>query len=94
MVELGRRVTFTEFGWPKGFAMNERITKLEIRVAFLEKTLDDLDGVVRELGSQLEGLHREIVSVREESVPSELTASSSESRSRRTTRARLLGASQ
>lgn len=52
--------------------MNERMTKLEIRVAFLEKTLEDLDGVVRDLSTQLDGLRREVKSLREERVPSEL----------------------
>jgi uncharacterized coiled-coil protein SlyX len=52
--------------------MNERLTKLEIRVAFLEKTLEDLDGAVRDLSTQLDAFRRELRSLREESVPSEL----------------------
>jgi uncharacterized coiled-coil protein SlyX len=52
--------------------MNERMTKLEIRVAFLEKTLEDLDGVVRDLSNHLDALRREVKYAREESVPSEL----------------------
>jgi uncharacterized coiled-coil protein SlyX len=52
--------------------MNERMTKLEIRMAFLEKTLEDLDGVVRDQSAQLDALRREVKSLREERVPSEL----------------------
>jgi uncharacterized coiled-coil protein SlyX len=58
--------------------MNERMTKLEIRVAFLEKTLEDLDGVVRELNGQMDALKREVKSVREETVPSDIAPPSSE----------------
>lgn len=39
---------------------DERLINLEIKQAFLERSLDDLDGVVRGLNLEVEKLHREV----------------------------------
>ncbi len=43
-----------------------RVDDLEVRFAFLEKQLETLDGVVRELGETAEGLRREMAALREQ----------------------------
>jgi uncharacterized coiled-coil protein SlyX len=50
--------------------MEDRITNVEVRIAFLEKTVEDLDAVVRELGSELVALRRAYEQLRDRAVPS------------------------
>ncbi len=45
--------------------MDQRIEDLEVRIAYLEKNIGDLDGVVRELGQGLGALHQQIQELRE-----------------------------
>jgi uncharacterized coiled-coil protein SlyX len=40
--------------------MDERVTDVEIKLAFLEKLVSDLDGVVLELAARLDDAQREI----------------------------------
>jgi uncharacterized coiled-coil protein SlyX len=47
--------------------MDDRVMDLEIKVAFLEKHIADLDGVIREMAQQLELLRREVVELRDRS---------------------------
>ena len=42
----------------------ERVKNLEVRMAFLERTLEDLDGAVRDLGSQVMVVQRELTRLR------------------------------
>lgn len=44
----------------------DRITDLEVRMAFLEKTLGDLDGVVREVADQLDSTKMALRELREQ----------------------------
>lgn len=41
-------------------AIDERLINLEIKQAFLERSLEDLDGVVRSLNLEVERLHKEV----------------------------------
>ena len=45
--------------------MEERFETIEIKVAFLEKSLEELDDVVRTLSSELDESHKEIKWLRE-----------------------------
>lgn len=45
--------------------MDDQITDLQIKVAFLENNIAELDGVVRETRDLLEGLMQELQSLRE-----------------------------
>lgn len=45
--------------------MDERVDDLEVRMAFLEKSIEDLDGVVRELGDHLHAMRDELKGLRE-----------------------------
>lgn len=40
--------------------MDERITEIEIRISFLQKTVADLDEVVRALGDRMDAMHGEL----------------------------------
>ena len=44
--------------------MDRRLEELEIRMAYLEKGLTDLDQVVHELGAGLDSLKSEVVGLR------------------------------
>ena len=44
--------------------MDQRIEDLEVRIAYLEKNISDLDGVVRALGAGMDGLRDEIKELR------------------------------
>ena len=44
--------------------MSDPIEDMQVKMAFLEKNLMDLDGVVRELYDRIEGLERDLASVR------------------------------
>jgi uncharacterized coiled-coil protein SlyX len=44
--------------------MDRRLEELEVRMAFLEKGLTDLDHVVHELGTGLDDLKSEVVGLR------------------------------
>ena len=48
--------------------MEERIIKLEDRVAFLEHDLEQLDAVVRELADRLDAMSGDLVRFRDELV--------------------------
>lgn len=50
---------------PKEVPMEERFETIEIKVAFLEKSLEELDDVVRTLSSELDESHKEIKWLRE-----------------------------
>lgn len=43
----------------------QRIEDLEVRIAFIEKSITDLDEVVRGLADNLDRLRRELVTLRE-----------------------------
>ena len=43
--------------------MSERITNVEVKVAFLENTIAELDEVIRKLADKLERVERELVEV-------------------------------
>jgi uncharacterized coiled-coil protein SlyX len=45
--------------------MDQRIEDLEVRIAYLEKNIADLDGVVRELGQGMTGLSQQLQELRE-----------------------------
>jgi len=45
--------------------MDQRIEDLEVRIAYLEKNISDLDGVVRALGAGMDGLRDEIKELRQ-----------------------------
>jgi SlyX protein len=45
-------------------ALMARITELEVKVAFQDRTIDELDGLVRAFTDQLEELTRQIETVR------------------------------
>lgn len=45
-------------------ALLARITELEVKVAFQDRTIEDLDGVVREFTEKIEELTRQLESVR------------------------------
>lgn len=42
----------------------ERVEAIEVKLAFLEKTVDDLDGVVRGLNDRTDDLGRAVVELR------------------------------
>ena len=44
--------------------MERRLEDLEVRMAFLEKGLSDLDAVMQELGQALDGLKSEVMGMR------------------------------
>ncbi|MCK6501900.1 SlyX family protein [Myxococcota bacterium] len=44
--------------------MESRVTDLEVRLAFLEQSIADLDGVVRELGEHVDAMRVELGQVR------------------------------
>lgn len=46
--------------------LEQRITELEVKVAFQERTIDDLDAVLRHFGARIEALERELSRVRGE----------------------------
>ena len=46
--------------------MQERITELEVKVAFQEKLIADLDDVIRELREQVDRLERDVRELREQ----------------------------
>lgn len=45
--------------------LERRIVELEVKVSFQERTIDDLDAVIRELSARLEALSRELTRQRE-----------------------------
>lgn len=45
-------------------SMDDRITTLEEKFAFLEHQVEQLDGVIREAFTEVEGLRRELAQVR------------------------------
>jgi uncharacterized coiled-coil protein SlyX len=45
--------------------MDQRIEDLEVRIAYLEKNITDLDGVIQELGQGLGSMARQIEELRE-----------------------------
>lgn len=45
--------------------MDERVMNLEVKVSFLEKTVADLDDVVRETRDLMERMHLELKQLRE-----------------------------
>jgi uncharacterized coiled-coil protein SlyX len=47
--------------------VDDRLMDLEIKVAFLEKHVADLDGVIREMAQHIEILRRELAEVRDRS---------------------------
>lgn len=49
--------------------MGKRTEELEIKVAYLEKSLLELDDVVREMADKIAGLEREVAEIRDESMP-------------------------
>lgn len=55
--------------------LEQRITELEVKVAFQERTIDDLDAVLRHFTARVEALERELSRVRGElEAPSPSTA--------------------
>lgn len=50
--------------------MTNRTEELEIKVAYLEKSLVELDDVVREMADKIQALEREVAEIRDESMPS------------------------
>ncbi|MBN1441141.1 MAG: SlyX family protein [Planctomycetes bacterium] len=40
-------------------SQEQRVIDLEIKISFLEKQVEDLDELVRELGTELQGLRRQ-----------------------------------
>jgi uncharacterized coiled-coil protein SlyX len=44
--------------------MEQRVTELEIKVAYLERTVGELDGLVRVLSEQMDLLRREVARLR------------------------------
>lgn len=56
-----------------GWVMDDRLTELEIKVAYLERALGELDAVVRTSSEQMELLRREVARLRSShSQPTEL----------------------
>ncbi|NCG18957.1 MAG: hypothetical protein GWP91_08095 [Rhodobacterales bacterium] len=51
--------------------MQERITELEVKVAFQEHQLSELDGVIQTLRHELDGLRRDVQEIREQGEDSE-----------------------
>ncbi len=45
--------------------MEERVTELEIKVAYLERALSESEAALRTLGEQVELLRREVVRLRQ-----------------------------
>ena len=58
-------------------AQDERLTDVEIRIAFLERTLTDLDDVVRSLADQMDLIRRELQELRAELSTDRITVSAS-----------------
>lgn len=44
--------------------MNDRLTRVEEKIAYLEQFVGELDGVVREMHSNLDGLRRDLAQLR------------------------------
>jgi uncharacterized coiled-coil protein SlyX len=44
---------------------DERLTRLEVRLAYQDKLIEELDGVVREFAARVEALERALADVRE-----------------------------
>lgn len=58
-----------------GQPMDERLTALEIKMAYLERAYGELDGVVRTWGEQMELLRREVMRLRSsQALPTESPA--------------------
>ena len=51
--------------------MQERITELEVKVAFQEHQLSELDGVIQTLRSELDALRRDVKEILEQGEVSE-----------------------
>jgi len=49
----------------RGDELEHRITELEVRIAYQDKTIEDLDGVVRAFTSRVETLERLVKELRE-----------------------------
>jgi uncharacterized coiled-coil protein SlyX len=45
--------------------MDQRIEDLQVRIAFLEKNIADLDGVVQDLGRNMAGLEEQLQELRQ-----------------------------
>lgn len=56
----------------------DRVDELEVKVAFVEARLLDLDDVVRELADQLAALRHEVESLRERVEAEDLTGTAPE----------------
>ena len=56
----------------------DRVTDLEVKLAFVERHVLDLDAVVRDLADQVERMQKELAALRDVAMPQEKSTAESE----------------